>query len=465
MARVELVFRTVGERTSDLALELAIRHLRPDRVHVLDDVRPFSATVERMLRLPHDGDYVVYVDADCLILEDMRAVIDRETTPYFDSFVSDRFRGRLHCGVHVTRIDVVRAMAEVEVPESDIPYLLRPESRVRNLAMRQLGLRKTFRSFDILHDHFQFYRDIFAKYALRELRSRTPKQRLRLDDAMVRWSRADDDLEIARQAVDYARREVAEGAPAATVGSFIASLPGRTEVELARLGVVEKGKLDPQEVDAFRQRQARPGAFARSRSRPKIFGIGLSRTGTRSLTEALRILGFDVCHYPTDETTFDELANARYDLTRLQDHDAITDITVAPYYAQFDRRYPGAKFILTVREKARWLTSCRNHWLGRPAFSEADTLPYGRMRRLLRAAVYGCYGFDAERFSWAYDLHVKNATEYFAGRPDSLLVVNICDGEAWEPLCRFLDREIPDQRFPHRGDKLSQRLRALEPVR
>ena len=32
----------------------------------------------------------------------------------------------------------------------------------------------------------------------------------------------------------------------------------------------------------------------------KVFGIGLSRTGTSSLYEALTILGIDTIHYPTN---------------------------------------------------------------------------------------------------------------------------------------------------------------------
>ncbi|MCZ6834530.1 MAG: hypothetical protein O7G85_02035, partial [Planctomycetota bacterium] len=35
----------------------------------------------------------------------------------------------------------------------------------------------------------------------------------------------------------------------------------------------------------------------------KVFGIGLSRTGTRSLNEALTILGIPSCHWPTDVGT------------------------------------------------------------------------------------------------------------------------------------------------------------------
>ena len=36
---------------------------------------------------------------------------------------------------------------------------------------------------------------------------------------------------------------------------------------------------------------------------PKIFGLGLSKTGTSSLGEALNILGINTIHYPFDEAT------------------------------------------------------------------------------------------------------------------------------------------------------------------
>ncbi len=35
--------------------------------------------------------------------------------------------------------------------------------------------------------------------------------------------------------------------------------------------------------------------------RLKIFGLGLSKTGTSSLCEALRILGYRAVHNPTDD--------------------------------------------------------------------------------------------------------------------------------------------------------------------
>ncbi len=133
--KIELVFRTVGERTTDLALALALAHVKPQRAHVLRDVKPFARAVRRMLELPHDCTHVVHMDADCLILEDMRPFLDQNELPYVDCYVRDRFRGRIHCGVHITASEIVRKMAELPEPEDDLAYVLRPESRLRNLAL------------------------------------------------------------------------------------------------------------------------------------------------------------------------------------------------------------------------------------------------------------------------------------------------------------------------------------------
>jgi len=464
MAKVDLVFRQVDERTREVSLDLAIRHIRPDNVHVMDDVRPFTDCVQQMLQIEHDCDYVVYVDADCLVLEDMRWFIDQCDAAYVDSYLTDRFRGRIHCGVHITRSDLVRRMAAVEIPEDDMKFVLRPESRLRNLAMKPLRMSKRFRNFDILHDHFQYYRHIFVKYALRELRSRTGKQLRRLDGAMDVWPEANgerDDFVIARDAIEYARAHVPKGTPPAQVHEFIESLPARAEAEMERLGIEEKGEFSHDQLDEWLDRNEGHLRYPSKVGQQKVFGLGLSRTGTRSLTAALQILGYDVAHYPTDEDTYNELANGQYDLTLLKTHDGITDITVAPYYAQLDRAYPGSKFILTVRERDGWLRSCQNHWFNRPAFKKTEDpaeQAYLKVRQLFRAAVYGCYTFVPERFVWAYEQHVRNVQEYFRDRPDDLLVLDICSGEGFDRLAEFLGRPAPAEPFPHKGAILSRRL-------
>src|SRR5690606_26441141 len=145
MTTVALVFRTVGERTSELALELAKANIQPDETYVLADHRPFSETVRRMVEIDFGTDQIVAVDADALILEDMRPWLEKNREPYVDCYVFDRFRGRIHCGVHVTRADVMRAMREVAPPVGEEAYVLRPESRLRKLALNRLGHQKAFK--------------------------------------------------------------------------------------------------------------------------------------------------------------------------------------------------------------------------------------------------------------------------------------------------------------------------------
>jgi len=444
MKKIELVFRTVGERTSGLALDFALKNLAPDKVHVVENVRPLWQAVRRMLSIDYDCDFVVFVDADCLILEDMKPFLQENTLPFVDSYVLDKFRGRVHAGVHIARIDVVRAMSQVEVPEGDQGYVLKPESGIRDLALRNLGETKTFRRFRILHDFLQYYRDIFTKYVLRELRSRKHHNRTKLNLTMRDW--ADDDLDfvIARRAVDYARSAIGAEHSAADVARFITALPGISKREVERMNVQEKAPLTLQEVLEY---AARPSVRERLEREPvKVFGIGLSRTGTKSLTKALDLLGFCVVHYPTDKVTLEELLTGKYNFSLLDGYDGITDITVAPFYAQLDKLYPGSKFILTTRDKESWLESLERHWSNKPAFDDRPGRETKmKIRRFLRAAVYGCYVFNRERMSYVYDLHHRNVLEYFKDRPQSLLVLNIVAGEGWEKLCPFLNKPIPDE--------------------
>ncbi|MFC1452265.1 sulfotransferase [Verrucomicrobiota bacterium] len=86
-----------------------------------------------------------------------------------------------------------------------------------------------------------------------------------------------------------------------------------------------------------------------------MFGIGLGRTGTKSLTEALEQLGFRTKHCP--RFFLDDEARPCIDWADFDSHDALTDEGVALVYQEADRRYPGSKFILTMRDPEDWLRS------------------------------------------------------------------------------------------------------------
>jgi hypothetical protein len=187
---------------------------------------------------------------------------------------------------------------------------------------------------------------------------------------------------------------------------------------------------------------------------PKVFGIGLGRTGTKSLTLALHHLGFNIAHYPDDATTYRELATGNYNFSLLRTLDGITDVTVSMFYPHLDQLFPGSKFILTVRERDAWLASLEAHWNAYPCFDDflpdtAENRIHLAVRQLLCAAIFGCYTFNYDRASYVYDLHYKNVKEYFTGRPSDLLILNICAGQGWEKLCPFLGKPVPSTPFPN----------------
>ncbi|MCX2950184.1 sulfotransferase family protein [Lentzea sp. NEAU-D7] len=187
-----------------------------------------------------------------------------------------------------------------------------------------------------------------------------------------------------------------------------------------------------------------------------MFGIGLSRTGTLSLTRALQWLGFATEHFPDDDvsraelTRFLEAPVDRLRLALLRNRDALTDTPVSAAYRALDRAYPGSRFILTTRDRRAWLSSCEVYWreILRPLLQRMDVGESTYVNRVNRA-VYGVEDFDAVSFGDAYDSHVRGVCEYFAVRPDDLLEIDICAGEGWARLCPFLDAGQPDEDFPH----------------
>ncbi|GHE02827.1 sulfotransferase family protein [Streptomyces alanosinicus] len=182
-----------------------------------------------------------------------------------------------------------------------------------------------------------------------------------------------------------------------------------------------------------------------------MFGLGLSRTGTRSLTRALRTLGLDVRHYPADRGTWDTLMRGDARFPVLDHCDGIADITCVPYYEELDQAWAGSKYILTVRDEESWLRSCQFHW-ARPVESKRGKgQEYPELQRFLRAAVYACLEFDEDRFRRVYRRHVDSVRRYFADREEDLLVLDIAAGEGYERLAPFLGLPIPDEPFPHQG--------------
>lgn len=164
----------------------------------------------------------------------------------------------------------------------------------------------------------------------------------------------------------------------------------------------------------------------------KIFGIGLPRTGTTSLTAALKRLGIFTLHYAPWMAA--GIANKIYRCETTDDFDAMTDSPFPLIYREMDLIYPRSKFILTLRDVDEWLPSSR--------FLKGDSLlAYRRM-------YYGIDGYREDVYRARFIRHRDEVIDYFSGRPDDLLVFDFSNGAGWPRLCSFLNLPEPEGSFP-----------------
>lgn len=176
----------------------------------------------------------------------------------------------------------------------------------------------------------------------------------------------------------------------------------------------------------------------------KIFGIGLSRTGTTSLTRALEILGYRARHFPHIEP---DILSGDYLLPSAASYDALTDLPVVPIFAQLADAHPESRFILTARDIDDWLVGCERYFNWQDEFITDE-----RIRQSLtfhRLYVYGARAYNRERWRYVYEAHFRNVTTFFQARPDRLLVMDIRAGDGWQSLCSFLRVPPPSLPFPH----------------
>lgn len=173
----------------------------------------------------------------------------------------------------------------------------------------------------------------------------------------------------------------------------------------------------------------------------KIFGIGLSKTGTTSLTEALRILGYKTLHNNNIILRY-TAETLKLDLNIINSNDAFTDIGIVKFYKQLDINYPNSKFILTVREIDSWLKSCQAHWC-KKSLKEQNNITLQ-----LRLDVYNTLKFNRQKMRDVYKKHISEVMSYFKKREQDLLILNVCEGEGWHKLCPFLNKPIPTTPFP-----------------
>jgi hypothetical protein len=222
----------------------------------------------------------------------------------------------------------------------------------------------------------------------------------------------------------------------------------------------------------------------------KIICLGLARTGTLSLRQALFDLNIhDVYHFtsvadnPPDATIWlralDKKVNNVGPSWKKKDWDAllghcmaVSDHPCIVFWEELLEVYPDAKVILTVRyEVDVWYESVLTTiwpivktlflrdgttgwktWVWRSFVPRND---FTRMNELVHTYREGMFFEFPTRGKEFYENHnqrvkkaVRGSNRMGEGR---LLVYNVKEG--WKPLCRFLGMEEPAWRFPRLNDR------------
>lgn len=181
---------------------------------------------------------------------------------------------------------------------------------------------------------------------------------------------------------------------------------------------------------------------------PKIFGIGLTKTGTTSLHEALMLLGIDSAHW-TNPLTHEMLSDSDIFMCG-----AAADICISQDFEKLYYLYPNARFIWTRRPFETWQASFQRHharynWARTfdevRAYYEHQDSHFG----ISSAAAHFELYLNADNLAEAYQAYEMRVRSFFADkRPSCLLELDVTSGQGWPELCAFLGVPVPDRPFP-----------------
>jgi hypothetical protein len=215
----------------------------------------------------------------------------------------------------------------------------------------------------------------------------------------------------------------------------------------------------------------------------KLIGVGWGRTGTFSLKAALEILGFGPCYHmmellrrPEHVVHWQNAVNGgNVDWgTLFHGYKAAVDYPTCQHWVNIGRYFKDAKFVLTVRDPDSWYESVKTTiYRAEPnlfgKFKIMMQLPFSKEKRrrleVFRFIKYSIWETDFNgRFDdreYAIKKYCDHIDEVRSAVPeDKLLVYDVKSG--WEPLCKFLGVDIPeDVPFPvlNKRDQFSRMLR------
>lgn len=223
----------------------------------------------------------------------------------------------------------------------------------------------------------------------------------------------------------------------------------------------------------------------------QVICVGLPRSGTESLQKALLILGYDYTFHgwdmlnesPHRMNAWVALARRKYfepysqpitaaDFDALLGHAvAVTDAAANSFATELIEAYPDAKVILNTRRNTdAWHASVMSNivavnedwlkWL--LCWFNADLWWQWHVhQRVLWPTLFRCPDFrylrsGVEPFGHTIHKHHSDMIRELVPT-EKLLEWHVEDG--WEPLCEFLGKKIPEEKFPRANDKDGFRTR------
>jgi hypothetical protein len=184
-----------------------------------------------------------------------------------------------------------------------------------------------------------------------------------------------------------------------------------------------------------------------------VIGAGFGRTGTMSLKLALDRLGFGPCYHmvevfknPKASSYWEAAADGKP-----------VDWASATFYKQLANAYPEAKVILTVRDPEAWFASTQATIFSRHIRDDTED-DWQRMVLKVISDLFDRRMTDKGKLIEVYQGHNEEVRRTIS--KERLLVYEVADG--WEPLCGFLDVEVPNEPMPRANstDEFRQNLAA-----
>jgi hypothetical protein len=194
------------------------------------------------------------------------------------------------------------------------------------------------------------------------------------------------------------------------------------------------------------------GGFGSVKSRLRVIGAGMGRTGTHSLKYALeRLLNkpcyhmFELFERPDDVPVW--TAAARGDLPDwnelLEGFGAAIDFPPAAFWTELMEAFPDALILLSVRDTELWWQSCR-----RSIFPAVLSMVPGPEKEMIDALWEARFTMNVADETVAKATYEAFNERVRKGVPSERLL-EWQPQEGWGPICAALELPLPDEPFPH----------------